>query len=51
MKIIPLSEGAFTVDKTKHFIPFDKQKDVLSKEAPAACWLKYNLFVSLPAKM
>jgi glyoxylase-like metal-dependent hydrolase (beta-lactamase superfamily II) len=29
MKIIPLSEGAFTVDKTKLFVPFDKQADDL----------------------
>src|SRR5436305_506761 len=33
MKIIPLSEGAFTVDGTKAFIPFDEQKDFL-KERP-----------------
>jgi len=29
MKIIPLSEGAFTIDKTKVFIPFNKEKDDL----------------------
>lgn len=29
MKIIPLSEGSFTVDKTKVFIPFDKSSDDL----------------------
>jgi len=29
MKIIPLSEGAFTVDKSKRFVPFDKSKDDL----------------------
>ncbi len=31
MKIIPLSEGAFTVDKTKQFIPFNKTNDDLQK--------------------
>lgn len=31
MKIIPLSEGAFTVDKTKQFIPFDKAADDLQQ--------------------
>ncbi|MBC7888821.1 MAG: MBL fold metallo-hydrolase [Ferruginibacter sp.] len=31
MKIIPLSEGSFTVDKTKQFIPFDKVKDDLQQ--------------------
>jgi glyoxylase-like metal-dependent hydrolase (beta-lactamase superfamily II) len=29
MKIIPLSEGAFTIDKTKVFVPFDVEKDEL----------------------
>jgi glyoxylase-like metal-dependent hydrolase (beta-lactamase superfamily II) len=33
MKIIPLSEGAFTIDKTKIFIPFDKEKDDLQQRA------------------
>lgn len=38
MKIIPLSEGAFTVDKTKQFIPFDLTKDKLA-ERPAGSLL------------
>lgn len=29
MKIIPLSEGAFTIDASKKFIPFNKEKDDL----------------------
>lgn len=29
MKIIPLSEGSFTIDATKQFIPFDKETDQL----------------------
>ncbi|MCZ2223634.1 MAG: MBL fold metallo-hydrolase [Chitinophagales bacterium] len=31
MKIIPLSEGAFTIDKTKIFVPFDLEKDDLQQ--------------------
>ncbi|MBX2930928.1 MAG: MBL fold metallo-hydrolase [Chitinophagaceae bacterium] len=31
MKIIPLSEGTFTIDKTKIFVPFDTGKDDLQK--------------------
>lgn len=31
MKIIPLSEGAFTIDKTKLFVPFDTEKDELQQ--------------------
>jgi glyoxylase-like metal-dependent hydrolase (beta-lactamase superfamily II) len=31
MKIIPLSEGAFTIDHTKVFVPFDDTKDDLQQ--------------------
>ncbi|MFM2360684.1 MAG: hypothetical protein RLY16_2677, partial [Bacteroidota bacterium] len=31
MTIIPLSEGAFTIDKTKQFIPFEKGVDDLQQ--------------------
>lgn len=31
MKIIPLSEGSFTIDKTKQFVPFDTQNDDLQQ--------------------
>lgn len=31
MKIIPLSEGAFTIDKSKQFIPFNKASDDLQQ--------------------
>jgi len=31
MKIIPLSEGAFTIDKTKLFVPFNTEKDDLQQ--------------------
>jgi glyoxylase-like metal-dependent hydrolase (beta-lactamase superfamily II) len=31
MKIIPLSEGAFTIDKTKLFVPFDTAADDLQQ--------------------
>ncbi|MGX5818548.1 MBL fold metallo-hydrolase [Chitinophaga lutea] len=37
-RIIPLSEGSFTVDGTKRFVPFDEKKDVL-KERPAGSLL------------
>lgn len=38
MKIIPLSEGTFTIDKTKRFVPFDDSTDNL-KERPAGSLL------------
>ena len=31
MKVIPLSEGAFTIDKTKLFVPFDTGHDDLQQ--------------------
>lgn len=38
MKIIPLSEGAFTVDRTKVFVPFDERVDRMS-DRPAGSLL------------
>jgi glyoxylase-like metal-dependent hydrolase (beta-lactamase superfamily II) len=38
MQIIPLSEGAFTIDKTKRFVPFDLDKDDL-QQRPAGSLL------------
>jgi glyoxylase-like metal-dependent hydrolase (beta-lactamase superfamily II) len=38
MQIIPLSEGAFTIDKTKRFVPFDLEKDNL-QQRPAGSLL------------
>jgi glyoxylase-like metal-dependent hydrolase (beta-lactamase superfamily II) len=38
MKIIPLSEGAFTIDKTKLFVPFDMDADDL-QQRPAGSLL------------
>jgi glyoxylase-like metal-dependent hydrolase (beta-lactamase superfamily II) len=38
MKIIPLSEGSFTIDKTKLFVPFTKNEDDL-QERPAGSLL------------
>ena len=31
MQIIPLSEGSFTIDTTKQFIPFNLEKDDLQQ--------------------
>ena len=31
MKVIPLSEGSFTIDKTKLFVPFNTNTDDLQK--------------------
>ena len=44
MKIIPLSEGSFTVDKTKVFVPFDESKDVLSERPPGSLLVEVQPF-------
>ena len=45
MKIIPLSEGAFTVDKTKQFIPFDLEKDKLQDRNAGSLLVEIQPFV------
>lgn len=50
MKIIPLSEGAFTVDKTKHFIPFDLEKDKLQDRNVGSLLVEIQPFVIVTSK-
>ena len=45
MKVIPLSEGSFTVDKTKVFVPFDETKDVLSERPSGSLLVEVQPFV------
>lgn len=45
MKIIPLSEGSFTVDKSKQFIPFDKTKDDLQQRPLGSLLVEVQPFV------
>src|SRR5881392_752137 len=49
MKIIPLSEGAFTIDKTKFFVPFDIGKDDLQKRAVGSLLVEIQPFVIVTA--
>jgi glyoxylase-like metal-dependent hydrolase (beta-lactamase superfamily II) len=44
MKIIPLSEGAFTVDKTKQFVAFDKNKDDLQQRSTGSLLVEVQPF-------
>jgi len=44
MKIFPLSEGSFTIDKTKVFIPFDKGKDDLQQRAVGSLLVEVQPF-------
>ena len=49
MKIIPLSEGAFTVDKTKKFIPFDKANDELQQRTAGSLLVEIQPFCVVTA--
>jgi len=44
MQIIPLSEGAFTIDKTKRFIPFDVEKDDLQQRPTGSLLVEVQPF-------
>src|ERR1700736_5931536 len=50
MQIIPLSEGAFTVDKTKEFIPFDSETDDLQKRATGSLLVEIQPFLVITDK-
>lgn len=45
MRIIPLSEGAFTVDKTKRFIPFDLAKDTMQERGSGSLLVEIQPFL------
>lgn len=50
MKVIPLSEGAFTVDATKKFIPFDKSRDNLQQRPKGSLLVEIQPFAVITAK-
>src|SRR3954466_10819056 len=50
MKIIPLSEGAFTIDSTKQFIPFDVEKDDLQKRTTGSLLVEIQPFAIITSK-
>jgi len=45
MKIIPLSEGTFTVDKTKLFVPFNEQEHQLQNRPSGSLLVEIQPFV------
>ena len=49
MQIIPLSEGAFTIDKTKRFIPFDTEKDDLQSRPVGSLLVEVQPFAVVTA--
>ncbi|MFT3909080.1 MAG: MBL fold metallo-hydrolase [Ferruginibacter sp.] len=50
MKIIPLSEGSFTIDKTKIFVPFDKDNDDLQQRPIGSLLVEIQPFVVVTKK-
>ncbi len=50
MKIIPLSEGAFSIDQSKVFVPFNKEKDDLQQRALGSLLVEVQPFVVLTRK-
>ena len=50
MKIIPLSEGSFTIDKTKLFVPFDEELDELNSRPTGSLLVEVQPFVVITSK-
>ena len=50
MKIIPLSEGAFTIDKSKLFVPFDTENDDLQKRATGSLLVEVQPFLIITSE-
>lgn len=50
MKIIPLSEGEFTIDKTKVFVPFNSDTDDLQSRALGSLLVEVQPFVIVTSK-
>jgi len=45
MRVVPLSEGSFTIDKTKLFVPFDEKNDELQKRPRGSLLVEVQPFV------
>ena len=50
MQVIPLSEGAFTIDKTKRFVPFDINQDDLQRRTPGSLLVEIQPFLVITSK-
>ncbi len=50
MKIIPLAEGKFTIDKTKIFVPFNEQNDDLQSRPFGSLLVEIQPFIVLTTK-
>ncbi|MBC7850038.1 MAG: MBL fold metallo-hydrolase [Chitinophagaceae bacterium] len=50
MKIIPLSEGSFTIDKSKLFVPFNTDSDDMAQRAAGSLLVEIQPFVVVTEK-
>lgn len=50
MKVIPLSEGSFTIDKSKLFVPFDLQNDDLQTRPTGSLLVEVQPFVVITSE-
>lgn len=50
LRIVPLSEGSFTIDKTKLFVPFDEAKDVLNERPIGSLLVEIQPFLVITTK-
>src|ERR1700735_1397298 len=50
MKIIPLSEGAFTIDKTKIFVPFELGADDLQRRPAGSLLVEVQPFALITSE-
>ena len=50
MKIVALSEGSFTIDKTKLFVPFDDAKDELQQRPVGSLLVEIQPFIVITSK-
>src|SRR5215213_3616331 len=50
MEIIPLSEGSFTIDKTKLFVPFDESEHKLQDRPAGSLLVEIQPFVVITSK-
>lgn len=50
MKIIPLSEGKFTVDKSKQFVPFNEQTDELTSRPTGSLLVEIQPFAVITSQ-
>ena len=50
MRIIPLSEGSFTIDKSKLFVPYDLQKDTMEQRSTGSLLVEVQPFIVVTSK-